>query len=114
MRGAGEVGETWGSVSGLEAQMHAAVSQRTSAESPLSPPGRADPAGLRDRGLGRGMGEISLGPPVRLDVHLVVPSSRWTAEERAWPFDGIGRLPAVGARARRRAVANSRIFSGHG
>lgn len=49
---------------------------------------------------------------IRLDAHGGA-ASRWTAEEGAWSSDGIGGLPAVRARARRRAVADSSIFSGH-
>jgi hypothetical protein len=49
---------------------------------------------------------------IGLDAHLGA-ASRWAAEQRAWPSDGVGRLPAVRARARRRAVADSSILSGH-
>jgi hypothetical protein len=63
---------------------------------------------VQDTDLGR---NSSLVSAIRLDAHWG-SAARWAAKERAW-FDGIGRLPAVRARARRRAVADSSILSGH-
>jgi hypothetical protein len=53
----------------------------------------------------------SLVPAIGLDAHGIA-APRWAAEEGAW-LDGLGGLPAVRARARRRAVADSSILSGH-
>jgi hypothetical protein len=109
VRGAAVVGETWGSVSGLgPAQMQAPVSQEHVHSFHLS--SMADLIILiQDTDLGR---DSSLVSAIRLDAHRGA-ASRWAAKERAWSFDGIGRLPAVRARARRRAVADSSILSGH-
>ena len=56
--------------------------------------------------------DSSLVPAICLDAHGGA-ASRWAAKEGAWSSDGIGGLPAVRARARRRAVADSSILSGH-